>query len=145
MLQSQTAELEAMLAPLSDSQGDFAYAEGKWSIKEVLQHVIDGERVFAYRLLRISRGDATPLHGYDHDAYARSAGAKRRTLWDIVTEFAVLRESSLALIRSIPTEAWNYLGNANNVDVRARAIPFIMAGHVRHHLNVLRQQYFTSM
>ena len=119
----------------------FAYAEGKWSIKEVLSHLIDGERMFAYRLFRISRGDKTPIEGFEQDGYIENANANGRSFGDLLEEFSLLRRANLMLVKNLNDEGWSRVGTANQVNVTARALTYIMAGHIEHHLGILKERY----
>lgn len=140
-LESQLAETLELLASIPEERAGHRYAEGKWSIKELVGHVVDTERVFAYRALRIARGDRTPLAGFDQDAYVPEGRFDARPLADIAEEFAHVRRASIALLRGLPVEAWERAGVANENRVTVRAIAYIMAGHERAHLAILRERY----
>lgn len=140
-LRRQHEETLALLGGLDEAQGNHAYEPGKWSVKGVVGHVIDSERIFAYRALRFARGDQTPLPGYDQDEYGRAANFDARTLADLVAEFASVRAATLALFRSLADEAWSRRGTANNAEVSVRALAHIIAGHELHHVQVLRERY----
>jgi hypothetical protein len=140
-LQAQVAELEELCAGLTDSDAMFRYAEGKWTIKEVIGHLLDCERVFAYRLLCISRGDATELPGFDENVYAPEGHFNVRDILDLLSEFKLQRASTLALVNGIPPEAWPRLGTANGFRTSARALVYIILGHTAHHLGLLRERY----
>jgi len=133
-----------LLTGISEAQGDHAYAEGKWTIREVVAHVIDTERIFAYRALRIARGDVTPLPGFDENLYAPESLAAGRTLTDLAEEFALVRRSNLAFLKSLTPEVAARRGVASNTPVSVRAIAWIMAGHLVHHLGILRKRYLGS-
>ena len=119
----------------------FRYAEGKWTIKEVIGHLLDTERVFAYRLLRISRGDVTELSGFEETAYVPEGQFHLRSLAALVSEFTLQRASTLALVNGIPPAAWPRVGTANGFPTSARALVYIILGHTAHHYGVLRQRY----
>jgi uncharacterized damage-inducible protein DinB len=140
-LQTQLDEVLEALRPLPEEKGRFRYAEGKWSIQEVVGHLCDAERVFAYRLLRIGRGDATPLPGYDEDEFVAAANFDARTLKDLMMEFAALRRATVLLAEGLPSAAWANRGLANDQVVSARALAHILFGHTAHHLGVLRERY----
>lgn len=140
-LQTQLDEVLEVLRPLPEEKGRFRYAEGKWSIQEVVGHLCDAERVFAYRLLRIGRGDATPLPGYDEDEFVAAANFDARTLKDLMMEFAALRRATVLLAEGLPAAAWANRGLANDQVVSARALAHILFGHTAHHLGVLRERY----
>lgn len=144
VLEAQSAELEAMIDGLSEEKGMFAYAEGKWTIKELLGHIIDGERVFGYRLHRISHGDTTPLAGFDQDIYVNNGRSHLRTFRDLMDEFTAVRRANLCLIRSLRNEDWDLAGTASDASVTVRALTFIMAGHMRHHLRIMKERYLAE-
>lgn len=141
LLEKQVQETRALLAPLSEERALHRYAPGKWSIKEILGHLIDSERVFAYRALRFCRQDPTPLPGFDQDAFVARAGFDRRSLPDLLEEFAVVRAASLSLFRTWDEADVLRRGTANNGKFTARAMPYIVLGHERHHLSVIRERY----
>jgi hypothetical protein len=144
-LQSQLDEVAALFSGLSEAQGAFRYAPGKWSLKDLLQHLSDGERIFAYRCLCVGRGDATPLPGFDENAYAAVSGAEARTLADLVSDWRAARGASLALFQSLPDAAWMNRGTTNGRAITTRCIPYIMAGHAAHHLAVIRERYLPAL
>jgi uncharacterized damage-inducible protein DinB len=144
ILESQKRELLDLLSPLSDEQADFRYAPGKWSIKEVVGHVTDAERIFAYRLLRIARGDETPLASFEQDRYIKSANFPARKLEDLLHEFSAVRESTICLIRSLDDAAWLRRGTASQKEVSVLALAFIIAGHDRHHRMLLEKHYLAA-
>lgn len=129
------------LAGATSAEADHRYAEGKWSVREVVGHVLDTERVFGYRALRIARGDETPLAGFDENAYARAAGHDDQALPDLVEELSLVRRGHLLLFQHLPAEAWTRRGSANGNPVSTRALAFMMAGHAAHHLSILRDRY----
>lgn len=129
------------LGALKDADGDHRYAEGKWSVKELVGHVADAERVFSYRLVRIARGDKTPLAGFDENAWAAAAPHASRRLSDVASELVAIRRSTLALIDSLDEAALSNTTLANNAAVSARALCWIMPGHAQHHLDVLSERY----
>jgi hypothetical protein len=141
VLTRQGRDLEALLAGVSPERADFRYAPGKWTVKEVVGHISDGERIFAYRALRISCGDATPLAGFDQDSYVAAAGSSRRTLADLLAEFQTVRASTVSLFQAMTDEESRRTGSANAVPVTARALAYIAAGHERHHAKILRERY----
>lgn len=131
----------ALLHDVSEAQGDRAYAEGKWTLKEVLLHCADAERIFAYRALRIARGDTTPLPGWDENTYAPMSGANAREMGSIMNELESVRDASVTLFEGLPAEAWSRRGEANGKPVTVRAIAWITAGHLLHHLEVIQDRY----
>lgn len=134
-------ELASALGAIPESRGEHRYAEGKWTVRTLLGHMIDAERIFAYRALRLARGDATPLPGFEENDYARTAGSDARTVADIVSEMLVVRESTVRLFASFPDDAWMRGGTVNDGRVSVRALAYIAAGHAKHHLGVLRDRY----
>ena len=120
---------------------DYRYAEGKWTIKEIIQHIIDTERIFAYRALRISRNDKTPLPGFDENEYINNTAANDRGLQDLLTEFSAVRHSNIFLFKSLSLEQLERTGIASNAGVSVRAIGFIMIGHQKHHQKVFEERY----
>ncbi|MBM3820162.1 MAG: DinB family protein [Acidimicrobiia bacterium] len=141
VLTVQSNRLVRQLAALSDAQANFRYAEGKWSVKEVLGHVSDAERIFAYRLLRIARGDGTPMPGFDENEYVPAGKFDARAMADVLEEWIAVRTATTALVRGIPSEAWTRRGVANGQPVSARAILYIMLGHIDHHATMLEERY----
>ena len=141
-LASQPTRLQDMLTGLPEEKGAFAYADGKWSIKEVISHLIDGERMFGYRLFRISRGDETPIEGFEQDGYIENANANGRSFGELLEEFSLLRRANLMLIKNLDDAGWARVGTANNIKITSRALIYIMAGHIDHHLGILKERYF---
>jgi len=141
ILGKQLEETLALIHGIPEARGGFRYAEGKWSIKELIGHVIDSERVFAYRALRFGRGDATPLSGFEQDDFVRGADFDKRSLNDLASEYGHVRRATISLFASLDEAAWNRRGAANNNEVSVRGLAFIMAGHERHHLEILRTRY----
>jgi hypothetical protein len=140
-LQSQLSDTTALLDAIPDQLAAFRYAEGKWTIGEVVGHINDTERIFAYRALRIARGDGTPLAGFDQDPYVVNSPAGRMRLRDLAEEFASVRLASITLIRQFDDAAWNRRGTASNKEVTVRALAWMIAGHERHHVKILRERY----
>jgi uncharacterized damage-inducible protein DinB len=140
-LQAQRDRVLARLSPLTDEQSAFRYAPEKWSVKEMIGHLADAERVFAYRLLRIGRGDTTPLPGFEENDYVRAACSDRRTFSDLLAEWSVVRDASSALALSLPEADWANAGTCNGGPMTARALLFIILGHTDHHLGVLGDRY----
>jgi len=139
-LERQQAAVDR-LARLTPEQAAFRYADGKWSVKQVTGHLTDGERVLSYRLLRIARGDQTPLPGYDENAFADHSNADRREQHDLAAELASVRAATLSLVKSLDDDAFARRTLVNNWSLTARSLVFIIAGHFQHHLNILRDRY----
>jgi DinB superfamily len=145
VLEAHLRQMTTLFTGRSEREGDFRYAPDKWSVKEVLGHVADTERIFTYRALRIARGDQTPLAGFEQDDYVRVASFHQRKLAEIVEEFADVRRASLALYRSLDAEAWPRRGMANKNEVTVHALAFITAGHGLHHRRILEERYFPAI
>lgn len=120
---------------------DYRYAEGKWTIKEIIQHIMDTERILAYRALRISRNDSTPLPGFDENRYADNTSANTRNLQDLLTELSAVRHSNLLLFKSFSKEQLLRIGTASDQPISVRAIGFMLIGHQKHHQKVFAELY----
>lgn len=140
-LAAQVEQLSAGLAGLTAERAAHRYAEGKWSVREVVGHVIDTERVFGYRALSIARGETATLPSFDENAFARVSGHDRCPLSDLVNEFLQLRASHVLMFRHLVVDAWDAVGNVGGHATSTRAMAFIMVGHVRHHMQVLSERY----
>ena len=134
-------ETNEILDLITEEKGVFAYAEGKWTIKELLVHLIDTERIFCNRALRFARNDKTNLPGYDHDNYVTYSEANERSLSNITEEFNLVRAATVALFKSFNTDMLKREGTANNNKLTVLAIGYIIAGHEIHHINVLKEKY----
>jgi len=141
MMRAGLREVEALLGGLSEEQALHRYAPGKWSVKEVVGHMLDVERIFAYRALRIARGDKTPIPGFDQDEYVKVANYDGRPLASFLAEYRHLREANLELFGSFDQDALMRQGTASGYAFTARALVWIIAGHERHHLTGFRQDY----
>jgi hypothetical protein len=141
ILATQLDQVSRRLGAVPATRGDYRYAPGKWSLKEVVGHLADTERVFAYRSLSIARGDPAPLPAFDDQAWVAEMGAADRSLSDILDEFAIVRRATLALFRHMPPAAWTRRGIANGHPASVRAMAWVMAGHTRHHLEVVEARY----
>ena len=140
-LRNSTRELFSLLKSIPPEKHDHRYAEGKWTIKEVVQHMIDGERVFTYRALRFARKDDTPLPGFDENLFAQTAKADKRSWNDLVEEFAALRKSTESMFASFDNEQLEQSGVANENSNYVLGIGYILAGHVNHHCQVIKERY----
>ena len=140
-LGKQPSELKALFANVDEDRGTFAYEEGKWTLKEVLSHLIDGERIFAYRMLRISRGDETPIEGFEQDGYIENSNANNRCFAELLDELELQRRSNLMLINNLTEDGTRRLGTASGLSISVRALVYIMAGHVRHHQTIFKEKY----
>lgn len=140
-LAGQLPKTVALLSSLSEQDGELRYAPGKWSLKEALGHVIDTERIMAYRALCIARGDRTPLAGFEQDEYVRGGPYATIRLADLVEEFKNVRAATIALFRNLREEDWKRQGVANKNDITVRALAYVIAGHELHHRNILEERY----
>lgn len=129
------------LKGLSTETWQKSYAEGKWTVAEVMMHIIDSERVFAYRALRIARGDRTPLPGFDQEIFVPNSNANNRSPESIIEEYDVVRTASLKLFQHFTDEMWQSRGMASDNEVTSLAVAFIIAGHEIHHINIIKERY----
>jgi DinB superfamily len=144
-LESQRLQTAQFFAASTERDGNFRYAPGKWSIKEVVGHLSDSERVFGYRAMRIGRGDQTALPGFEQEDYVKNGNFGEQSLADLVSEFGLVRAATLALLRSFNAEAWGRRGIASDNPVTVRALAFIIAGHELHHREILKERYFPAI
>jgi len=140
---NQTPVVHQFFHDMPGSKIDYAYAEGKWSIKEVLQHIIDAERIFSYRALRFARKDPTPLPGFDENLFAENAKAAKRNWSDLLEEFKVVRKATEWLYGSFDAEQLNATGTSNDSPIYVLAFGYISVGHAIHHMNVIKQRYLS--
>jgi hypothetical protein len=140
-LHRQLDAIVALFSQVSDEQGLSRYAPGKWSLKEVLGHMTDTERVMSYRLLRIARGDTTNLPGFDQDLFISNASFDEVPIEDLLHDFQIVRQATFSLLKTISEAAWVRKGNANNYEISARAIAYVIAGHAQHHFGVIQERY----
>jgi uncharacterized damage-inducible protein DinB len=145
VLESQRLQMLQLFTGRSERDGSFRYAPGKWSVKEVLGHITDTERIFTYRALRIGRGDQTPLPGFEQDDYVKNGAFAERTLAELAEEFGAVRGASITLFRSFNEETWSRRGMASEKEVTARALAFMTAGHQIHHRVILEERYFPAI
>lgn len=142
ILSSQKDETINFFSKIPDEKGNYRYAPDKWSIKELAGHLIDSERIFCYRILRLSRGDKTPLPGYDHNDYVKNGKFANRSMENLCSDFQAARNSTIELLKNFDDEDWSKTGTVNNKNASARAIAFALAGHVKHHISVIQEKYF---
>jgi hypothetical protein len=140
-LREQLDELLGFLGHLDPATADYRYAEGKWSVKEVIGHVIDTERVFAYRALAFARGERTPLPGFEQDEYVRGGDFSHRSMQSLTNEFEHLRLSNVSLFSSFTEDTWDRFGTADGSALSVRAIAYVVVGHAAHHISVIRERY----
>jgi hypothetical protein len=143
-LQHQMSETQRVLAEIPEEKALYRYSDGKWSIKELVGHLIDSERVMAYRALRIARSDRTPLAGFDQDLFVQNAGFDRCRLSDLAAEFALVRDANIFMFKNLAPEAWSRTGIANENQVTVKALAYIIAGHQLHHIKILNEKYLTD-
>jgi hypothetical protein len=143
-LDAQRRQTMMLLSGHDESDGDFRYAPDKWNAKEVLGHVCDTERIFAYRALRIARGDQTPLAGFEQDDYVRNGPFGQAPLAEIIEDYIAVRRATLTLLRNLEEGAWRRRGVANKNEVSVRALAYIIAGHELHHRRILEEKYFVE-
>jgi hypothetical protein len=137
----QLKETLSLLGSLPESMGDRTYAPGKWTIREIIGHLSDAERVFSYRALRFARADTAPVEGFDEDKYVANGAFGKRSLDDLLGEFEHLRRSSIYLFAGLSEEAFSMRGTASGKEITVRALAFVLPGHEAHHLDVLRARY----
>jgi hypothetical protein len=137
----QSSTMQKMLSALDETRALFRYEDGKWSVKEVVGHMIDTERIMSYRALAIARGEKQPLPGFDQDEYMQLANFDSWRLGDLAESYALVRRTNLVFFQNLPEEAWSRRGIASEKDVTVRALAWIIAGHERHHMKVLREKY----
>ena len=145
VLERQPSEMARLLLVVTPDREKYRYADGKWTIREVFGHLIDAERVFSYRALCISRGEKVSLPGFDENVYVAESPYLARPLADLIVEFSSLRRANCAFFRGLKEGDWDRHGTANNNPASVRALAYIMAGHVRHHFNVLRDRYGVAL
>jgi DinB superfamily len=143
-LDQQRRDTMKLLCGKDEADGEFRYAPEKWNAKEVLGHVCDTERVFAYRALRISRADTTPMEGFEQDDYVRNGPFARIPLSEIIEDYIAVRRATLTLLRNLDEPAWRRSGVANRNEVTVRALAYIIAGHELHHRTILEEKYFSG-
>jgi hypothetical protein len=141
VLDDQRRQTLLLLCGRTEADGDLRYAPDKWSLKEVIGHLNDTERIMAYRALRISRGDTTPIEGYEQDDYVRNSPLARRPLEDLIEDYIAVRRATLTLFRNLDETAWTRCGIANKNEVTVRALAYIIAGHELHHRKMIEEKY----
>ncbi|HLG03826.1 MAG TPA: DinB family protein [Bacteroidia bacterium] len=145
ILESQVLDFKAFMSEIPAEKEEYRYAANKWSVKEVIGHIIDTERIMTCRALCIARGEKLPLPAFEEDDYVKVANFNRRTLYDLGHEFGAVRSATLALFKSLTASDLDRSGIANNNKVTARAILYVIAGHHAHHENVLRERYLQEI
>jgi uncharacterized damage-inducible protein DinB len=143
-LDAQRRQTITLLCGRDEDDGDFRYTRDKWTAKQVLGHLCDTERIFAYRALRIARGDQTPMAGFEQDDYVRNGPFAQIPLAEMIDEYIAVRHATLTLLRNLDEPAWTRRGVANNNEVTVRALAYIIAGHELHHRRILEEKYFNT-
>jgi len=141
VLEEQRKTSEKFLKTFTEEQGNYSYADGKWTVKEVLGHVIDTERIMAYRALTFARGEKQSLPGFEQDDYVAESNFNKRSLADLINEFITIRESNIILFKSFNEEILNRRGTASELEVTVLALIYIIAGHEKHHMKFLKERY----
>lgn len=144
ILLEQQKEIEILISAVSATQANYRYAPGKWSLKEVFGHMIDTERIMSYRLLRIARGDQTPLAGFDESPYVENAHYEQRTMKDLLDEYVSVKHATLTLLNGLVEESWDRTGIVNEQPITAGALAYILVGHELHHLNIIKERYLVD-
>jgi DinB superfamily len=140
-LDEQRRQMLLLLSGRTEADGDLRYAPDKWSLKEVLGHVNDTERIMSYRALRIARNDSTPIEGFEEDDYVRNGPFGQRPLSDLIEDYIAVRRASVSLFRNLNETAWNRRGVANKNEVTVRALAYFVAGHELHHRRIIEEKY----
>jgi uncharacterized damage-inducible protein DinB len=141
ILEDQLKSIPEFLSSISEEKGNHSYSEGKWTVKELIEHITDTERIFAYRALCIARSEKKVLPGFEQDDYAAAANSNKRNLGDLINEFKKVREANLSLFKSFSEDVINKKGNVNDYHITVNAILFVIAGHLNHHINILKDKY----
>jgi hypothetical protein len=144
VLGEQLVSITAFINTIHEDKGKYSYSNGKWTIKEVIEHITDTERIFAYRALCIARGEEKILPGFDQDDYVKASDSNNRKVSDLIDEFRKVREANLSLFKSFDDEVLNKRGNVNDYQITVNAILYIIAGHANHHLNILKEKYLNQ-
>jgi DinB superfamily len=139
--EDQRRQTLLFLSGRTETDGDLRYAPDKWSLKEVLGHINDTERIMAYRALRISRGDATPIEGYEQDDYVRNGPFAHCPLSELIEDYIAVRRATVTLFRNLGEAAWSRRGVANKLEITVRALAYVIAGHELHHRRILEDKY----
>ncbi|KAI7255360.1 hypothetical protein KC345_g11148 [Hortaea werneckii] len=143
ILRDQTQHVLALLGGLTEEQGEYRYAPEKWSIKGIIGHLTDNDRIMSYRLLCFARGEQAPLPGYEENDYAAAGEFDRFTLQEMITHYRIVRESTIALLESLPEDAYTRTGMFNGVAMTVRAQACLIIGHELHHLRILQERYLS--
>jgi len=145
VLKNQSKEIIDLYDNLPKGQAEFAYAAGKWSLKGLLGHMVDTERIFSYRVLALSRGEKTALPGFDENEYQAASEYETQEAMDILAQYKATRVASLVLLNSFSSKQWNQMGQANGKSISARALAWMIAGHEKHHLKIIKERYLSQI
>ncbi|MBT2681456.1 DinB family protein [Bacillus sp. ISL-35] len=141
ILNGQLASTHKLFSVVTEEQADYRYAEGKWTLSEVLGHLTDTERIMSYRILRIARGDKSPLMGFDENEYVQEASFYERAIAELLEDYQNVRRSTISLLKGLPQKSLLNKGNANGFEVSVETIAYMIAGHELHHLKIIQQKY----
>jgi len=144
VLDEQRRQFVLLMSGRTEADGNHRYAPGKWTVKELMGHMNDTERIFSYRALRIGRGDQTPIEGFEQDPYVQNADFNARSLEEMVEDYIAVRRATLSLFRYFPANAWSRTGTASNNPVSVHALAYMIAGHELHHRRILEERYFEA-
>jgi uncharacterized damage-inducible protein DinB len=145
VLKNQSSEILHLFENLKKGQAEFAYEAGKWSMKGLLGHIVDSERIFSYRVLSISRGEKATLPGFDENEYQTASEYESQDVADIIAQYKATREATNTLLHSLSTKQWNQMGQANGKSISARALAWMIAGHEKHHLRIIKERYLSQI
>jgi uncharacterized damage-inducible protein DinB len=145
VLKNQSKELIDIFENLDKGQAEFAYAAGKWSLKGLLGHMVDTERIFSYRVLAISRGEKTALPGFDENEYQAASEYETQEASDILAQYKATRMATMVLLNSFSSKQWNQMGQANGKSISVRALAWMIAGHEKHHLTIIKERYLSQI
>jgi len=140
-IEQQSSATQKVLSSLDEAKSEYRYAEGKWSIKQVIGHMVDAERILGYRVLAVARGDEQPLPGFDEQEYVRNASFDDWKLGDLLEEYALVRRTSIVFFRNLSRDAWHRRGTANGFPISVLGMAYVILGHERHHLGILQDRY----
>lgn len=141
ILSNQLETTHNLLSKVTKGQADYRYEEGKWTLSEVLGHLTDTERIMSYRILRIARGDTSPLLGFDENEFVKEASFSVRTMAELLEDYQNVRRATISLLKGLPQHSLDYRGKANGFDVSVESIAYMIAGHELHHLNIIKERY----
>lgn len=141
ILNGQMASTQEIFSAVTEKQAEYRYAEGKWTLSEVLGHLTDTERIMNYRILRIARGDKSPLMGFDENEYVQEASFNERTIADLLEDYQNVRRATISLLKGMPQKSLQNKGNANGFEVTVETIAYMIAGHELHHIKIIQEKY----